>query len=259
MYESSSLTLCAVGTDNTAPAFTDTQLGGLLASTSNRTNNLEGKQSSTLPYYSITQNTYTFAQGAVVGNVAEVGVGPAATSLFSRALIVDGSGNPTTITVLADEILVVEYELRLQVPQDDTTGTFTDGGTTYTWTARAANLGNSNIWSGRELGVLMKLNSTPGQKPEAYDGAIGTVFQLPSGASSSSGTVTTIAYTSGDYSASGSFVFSTGAANFGTGISAVSFYSATLNVCYQFSISPAIMKTSSDQLTFNISYSWGRA
>lgn len=60
-----------------------------------------------------TRVSVQFDQGAAAGNVSEVGAGwNASGSLFSRALILDGAGLPTSLTILADEFLTVTYELR---------------------------------------------------------------------------------------------------------------------------------------------------
>jgi len=58
--------------------------------------------------------THQFGQGVAAGNHSEIGAGwgTTASSLFSRSLIVDGQGNPTTITVLENEFLTVSYEFR---------------------------------------------------------------------------------------------------------------------------------------------------
>lgn len=72
---------------------------------------------------------WRFDQGSVVGNISEVGVAislgqpTSSTPLFSRALVSDSSGNPTTVTVLSDEFLDVVYELYIYAP-DDRSGTF---------------------------------------------------------------------------------------------------------------------------------------
>jgi len=59
----------------------------------------------------------TYPAGAIVGNLSEVGVGPGTTStagaLFSRALILDSLGNPTTVTATAEDTVVVVYTLTI--------------------------------------------------------------------------------------------------------------------------------------------------
>lgn len=60
-----------------------------------------------------TRATHTFTTGTATGVFREIGAGPAATGpLFSRALITDADGRPASVAVLADEQLVVTYELR---------------------------------------------------------------------------------------------------------------------------------------------------
>lgn len=99
------------------------------------------------------QNTlvFEFPAGRATGNLTEVGVGwtsdgviiPNANNnrVFSRALILDASGQPTTLTVLADEILRVTYMLRLYVPFNvpDEVKVMTIGGVNTTVTIRSAN------------------------------------------------------------------------------------------------------------------------
>lgn len=110
------ITHIQVGTSSTAvDPVNDKGLKNWLVGTGNATlnsgksygwNNSEG--------FGWTRLTRQFGEGVAAGIVAEVGAGWAASgdTLFSRALITDGAGNPTTITVLSDEYLTVIYELR---------------------------------------------------------------------------------------------------------------------------------------------------
>ena len=61
-----------------------------------------------------TRSIVTFARGVAAGNLSEVGLfkNNNNVSAFARALIKDSSGNPTTITVLPDEVLTVTWEVR---------------------------------------------------------------------------------------------------------------------------------------------------
>lgn len=56
----------------------------------------------------------SFARGAAAGNISELTTGYAAnnTSAMARALVRDEAGNPTTITVLSDEVLTITWEWR---------------------------------------------------------------------------------------------------------------------------------------------------
>lgn len=108
---------CYVGSGNASPEVADTQLVSRIAATSNK-ESTTGTSSFARGYAELVI-VYAFGTGSVVGNVSEVGIGPSATSLFSRALILNSNGDPTTITILADEILTVTYRLRLTIPQVD--------------------------------------------------------------------------------------------------------------------------------------------
>jgi len=68
---------------------------------------------------------YRFDPGEAAGNISELGLYLGYSSniaLFSRALVRDSYGNPTTITVLSDEYLDVYWEFTLEVA-GRTTGT----------------------------------------------------------------------------------------------------------------------------------------
>lgn len=64
--------------------------------------------------YGWSKLTKSFARGAAAGNISElsVGLGDNNFSAFARALVKNESGEPITITVLSDEVLTVEWELR---------------------------------------------------------------------------------------------------------------------------------------------------
>ena len=101
-----------VGTGGTAPVFADTSLENFLASSgasgwTQNTSILSGTD-----YLKESQNEYTFSIGAVVGNIAELGVSETtseASDIQTRALFKDGGGLPTTIAVTAQDQLVVTY------------------------------------------------------------------------------------------------------------------------------------------------------
>lgn len=109
-----------VGSGSAAPAFTDTALAAPVAFAS--ADPVLDSQSSSYSrgWYEITVR-HQFGQGQAVGNLSEIGIqsGSASGPLWSRALILDGAGNPTTITVLADDFLTCYYTLRIMIPQED--------------------------------------------------------------------------------------------------------------------------------------------
>jgi hypothetical protein len=137
---SSPFTFFHVGSGSAPPAITNTQLGSFIAGVTTQTS-IQTGNSPSAPWYGFRRETRRFAAGVAAGNLAEVGVSSQETNggLFSRALIVDSGGNPTTITVLGDESLDVTYELRFYAPVDDITGSITLNGEDYQWVSRARN------------------------------------------------------------------------------------------------------------------------
>jgi hypothetical protein len=113
---------CCVGTGNSAPVASQVALDSFLASTTataSGTSDSGGIQVTTAPYYWFGRRTWRFAVGVATGNISEIGLGWANSNLWNRALVKDTAGNPTTITVLADEYLDVISEVRVY-PQEST-------------------------------------------------------------------------------------------------------------------------------------------
>lgn len=126
-----------VGTGTAVPNILDTSLEVERAATSSYSSTVTNSAGG----YVETTYSGQFAQGAASGNLTEFGAKFNAT-LWSRSLIKDAGGTPTTITVLSDEFLTVVYKVRLYWPQTDTVFTTTmdiDGvSTPVTITARAS-------------------------------------------------------------------------------------------------------------------------
>jgi len=153
---------CRIGTGTTTPANSDTQLVSQSASTSTSVGTASTVNAGAPDYQTEYTATFEFALGAVVGNMAEIGMGWASTgaTLFSRARIVDGGGSPTTITVLATEILQATYRVSLFPTLTDTSGTVDISGVTYNYTSRVLNApGVRNINLGNWLGTLHTINA----------------------------------------------------------------------------------------------------
>jgi len=119
---------CVVGTGNSTPAASDTALNAQIYRTS------AAEASALPPVFTESGGTlkstyrFRFNPGQATGNISELGIylglpGYADFTLFSRALVRDSQGNPTTITVLNDEYLDVYWEFTLTVA-GRTTGTF---------------------------------------------------------------------------------------------------------------------------------------
>lgn len=109
-----------VGSGSAEPQFTDTALQNPVAFAS--ANPVIESESSNYDrgWYEITVR-HQFGQGQAAGNLSEIGIQHTSTSgpLWSRALILDGQGDPTTITVLPDDFLTCYYTLRIMIPKED--------------------------------------------------------------------------------------------------------------------------------------------
>lgn len=117
------VTMCCVGTGNSTPLATQVQLDSFLASTNARQSGKSILNTSTSPYYFGIEIIWRFGMGAAAGNLSEIGLGWGNNNLWNRALIRDVNGNPTTITVLADEYLDVVSEIRVY-PTENFSGAF---------------------------------------------------------------------------------------------------------------------------------------
>ena len=207
-------------------------------------------------YFWYYERVYSFGAGDAEGNLSEVGIGiqEATGGLFSRALILDGEGDPTTITVLDDEYLYVTYELRRYVSIVDVKGTVTLRGTVHDYVSRPAHITNSNYWYvpwsaiGRWTYIF----------DDAYDGEIGNVIGAPSGNNVEfpDGDPVIPAYQNGNYYVDWTYTIDITQGNLNNYISAIKI--AIGWGAYQFGFSPDIEKTSDDELTLTFRVSWSR-
>lgn len=253
------LTACHVGSNNTTPTVADTSLGGYIAGTTTVQATSTGN-TTVSPYYSWKRITYRFATaGAAAGNIAEVGIATAAAQagsiLFSRALVLDELGAPTTVTVLSDEVLDVTYELRLYPPLTDVTGTVViSGSATHDYVLRASSVTSNTSW-GYYLGSTASMSHRSGNELAVYNGAIGTITQAPSGSSLSVG-LSNLAYGNNNLyrDAVGSFGLNYG--NVDGGIKSVRF--ATTLGAFQYELTPIVPKDNTKTLTLTQRVLWGR-
>ena len=244
-----------VGSGSATPNFNDSAMNNLVAITTIDQASAGGTQS-TAPYYTWARITRRFAAGAAAGNLSEVGVGWS-DGLFSRALIVDAGGNPTTITVGADQFLDVTYEFRFYPKATDDTGSFTltgNLGGVYEYVYRSANIASNDRYSGWYVSTSGLMMSTISTKL-ARDGAIGAITESPSGAAAYP-SFSVLAYEANSLTLKATMPFGLGTANFQAGIKSVLFKFGIGT--FQVEFSPAIMKTSDTLLSLEFSHSWGR-
>lgn len=253
---------CHVGSGTLAPAVGQTTLASWKASTNTEFALVSGTQG-TAPYYLWMQRTFRFAEGAAAGNLTEIGVGYAGTStdpLFSRAFILDGVGAPTTITVLSNEILDADYQLRVYAPTTDTVQTIVDSGTavSHTVTLRAAAVTNSDWWPGNRLtNDFAATAAWSGIRTRMYSGAIGAITALPTGQISEHGGAND-AYVDASLQNTGSIFLGLSAANDAGGAIRSMVYRTEALGSYQAEFDPPITKTDAIELTLRFGVSWTR-
>ncbi|HEX7764156.1 MAG TPA: hypothetical protein VF433_11175 [Cellvibrio sp.] len=266
---------CAVGTGSTAPAPTQNTLVSQLAVTST-VQSVTGNTSGTAPYLCTRTIVYRFAAGAAVGNLSEIGVGSNTGTpmpCFSRELIRDGMGNPTTLTVLSDEFLDVTYQVTLAPPLSDVTGTFSISGTPYDYTLRAALVGTrvsySQGWGLNTASSGATLfnggQSFVAADTTAFNGSIGAVTAQPSGTSSNASSISSLSYTTGNYYRDFSAVWGLGNGNLAGGIKSVLYRlgfssgnASEARMNFQIEYDTAIPKNDTQVLTLPFRHSWGR-
>jgi len=252
---SSWLGACRVGTGNTAPANGQTNLISHVAGTSTQQASNTGAQASA-PYYGWMTKTYRFSQGAAAGNLAEVGIGTGTTNagnLFSRALILDGSLSPTTLTVLSDEFLDVTYELRCYVPASDALYTIAVSSVNYDITARASQA-NSTIWSPTASGFTGGGGGT--NSVTAYSGSIGAITASPGGTTSAT-SPSNIAYSDSTYRRDFTASWDLNSANFGVG--GITAFRASMGCgAMQYGLNTGIPKDNTKTLQMSFRHTWAR-
>lgn len=263
------LTACQVGTGSTAPAFTDTQLASYLAGTSNRTSAVSTAQVSVSPFYVEHVIVYRFAAGVAAGNLTEIGVSTTTTTgnLYSRALILDGGGLPTTVTVLAGEVLDATYAHRTYAPAADVAGNVTISAVNYSYVLRPCSVNAVNTVSGFGGNWGVFAPGLPGQQmwtdlngsahtQRAYTGPL--VAQNAGNPTGTSffGSAAAVAYVPGSLQVQGTQTYDLTHGNVPGGIGVVKFsfgWSA-----WQISFSPVIPKNNTNNLTLTFRHSWTR-
>lgn len=248
-----------VGTGNTAVTASQTALVAYVANV-NPTPTATMTNLGSPTYASQADAHFAFAQGAVIGNMAEVGIGQSTgngTGLFSRALIVDGSGVPTTLTCTTIDQLTVYYRLTTTPVLTDATGTVTISGTSYAWTGRIA-LCDSFQFDPSHSGSLGSPVLAGVYGSTATLGPI-TGVPLVAGELVTNGTITDVTYVNGNFYRDSSFLIAAadGVVSGGIGAMLINF-NLSASVFYQYVFSPAIPKISTTTLSMSFRTSWSR-
>lgn len=260
-------TFCQVGSGSTTPANTQTTLVSRIAGSNTYQASSYGTNNTISPYYGWNKLTYRFIAGVATGNISELGIaGATSTLLFSRALVLDGLGAPTTITVLSDEVLDVSYEFRLYPDLTDHSSSFvlaTDGGT-YDYTIRATGISasvntNYDNQSAFRSGLYTNVSGFPNVNVAAETNVLLSLLSAYSTGGTSVSTAGTLAtYTNGNYYRDCTVVIDLNFGNFTTGIGRIVFNSSLGNYQMVFPTTK-IPKTLTKKLTLVVRWSWARA
>ncbi len=246
-----------VGSGNTVPLPTNTTLANLVAKTAGGSPRIATTVgvNGTTPYYTWLRQGFRFSAGTATGNLSEVGLGDNYI-LFTRALIKDANGVPTTLTILPDEILDISYTVRIYAPTEDVTGSITLGGNlggTYSYVMRASAVTTSGHLS--PINWAASRASTYAGAATVYTGPIGTITQSPSGSSENVST-TNLEYINNSYKGRAVVFSSTTQGNLAGGIKSIKY---TLGWgSYQIEFTPAIPKTNLDVLNLTFEVAYGR-
>jgi len=263
------LTRCGVGSGSTPPEMGDIALEAQIAWTSANGTNSSNTALQEPPYAVVNERIHTFQEGAAAGNLSEIAIGPpgAATGadpIFCRSLIRNQAGEPATIQVLSDEILVVTYRHFTYPPLVDRVQTIVDGSDEYEVTTRASGAGNQFRWgvstSVNVYNIITSgLNVTFANRRSSA-GPIAAITDSPSGTATNNqfNNITFETYVPGSFERIMQAVLPITQGNHVGGIQSVVFNSGSNAMAsFQHGFNPPVMKTEDDQFTFRFKWSWG--
>jgi len=258
-------TLCGrfvVGSGSAEPQFTDTALQNPVAFASSTVDFVSQSSNYERGWYEITVR-YQFGQGQAAGNLSEIGIQHTSTSgpLWSRALILDGQGNPTTITVLPSDFLTCYYTLRIMIPKEDAVFNIDvdygeDGIVPTVVTGRPLNANSSSTTNGWGLSTAI---TSGGQLLQFYTGGLAdptAVNPLGSAAASSTSTFSTVPYVTNSFER---YVTRTNGLNEHNSQELRTAQLAALMGCWQIEFDPPLQKNNTQTMQVTFGYSWARA
>ncbi len=135
---------CHVGSGTTPPALSDTSLGVYIAKKSYTA--YSNNKQTTAPYKASMTITYEFAIGAVVGTITEMGIFSTSGAIFSRTLIKDSNGIPTSISLTSTDKLYVYYTVSAIPNPNDTPFSALMGSIATTGIIRPYGLNLTGYW-----------------------------------------------------------------------------------------------------------------
>lgn len=260
------LTYLAVGTGNTAPATSQTALGGEIGRTNfdNGTARAEAMGPGNAYWRQILTRLFTESQAN--GNIAELGMFNASAGgvMWMRQLIRDNLGNATVLTKTSSDQLRITYEIRQYWPTVDQVTTTNINGIDYTFTMRPCNVESNAGWGPGGATVNGMLYSFGADLAGNYCNAVdGSVLTARNGTGIPGTRVDTSSYTIAAYAAPNLYrdftaIWEPPLANFGTGIGGLVACLCRGVPQLQVSIAPRIPKLDTQRLTLQLRATWGR-
>lgn len=253
---------CRASTNTDEPLVTDTSLANTLGSASGAGTMVPTNSGGTPEWFYQMERVYTFAIGAVVGNVSKFGFFSAATggTMFSSALTKDPVGDPTPIPVGASDQLFVTWQLRKYISITPVTGSidisFDGAPTSVSYEIKPANLGSTSP----QYYFSAPSSAAPSAAAYLYESqALGGVTGAPVGSGLTIPAVLS-SYQAGSYYRDMTFNAGTSQGNFSTGIGAATYGGSGLATNgYQVSFTPKLPKDADSTLSLPFRLSWGRA
>ena len=245
----------SVGSGANPPQFTDNALQARIATTNYYTSGgITSGFTTSAPYFSWYRKEFQFAAGAAAGVLSEIGLtGSGGTPAYTRALIKDSAGNPTTITVLSDELLIITYERRVYCHTEDVVTTATIKGVGTTITIRPSQLGTSG---GHYPEGPIRWSAFSGESWYYGGTGVGPSTGVPSGTAVSYGRSSTdAAYISGTYYVDQTIPLTLQDA---AGLTLTALRGAYAPTSYQIGFQPGISKTASETVALRLRMSWAR-
>lgn len=251
---------CNIGSGSTVPSSSDTSLTNRLrgSKTVNGADVYGADNTDALNPFVYKRRRIRFAPTGSAYNVSEISFGEdaAGLNLFNRVLVKDGGGSPISLSVLGDEFLDVQIEVRVYPPMNDMSGVLEPTGkdtTTRSWVARASGYGGTltsiyETWEAR--GNLVGANVASAL---AYTGALPAIFSAPTGSiGGPTSNTAVLAPTGSSYTRT----ISADLSKWNGSIRTVRLHGNGNNINIEFT--PAFTKTTND--TFELKYKliWGR-
>ena len=250
---------CRVGTGSTAPLNTQSALDAQIASTAAGAMSDTSSTNIGSPTY-VTTHVFTcsFAQGSVVGNITEVGIGWRTTgnTLFSRALILDSSSSPISLTLTTIDQLTVYYRLKIVPPLTDSIGTVSISGTSYEYTTRVSNVDSFGL---SQYLFTYDYFSSPGSAVAYGSGTtLGAITGTLIGGQLGGPTFSSLPYTDGNFYKDSTLLWSSSAVQSPIQGIAIKWGATYQSFGFQIVFTTLIPKSNTNTLTLTMRFSWGR-